>query len=128
MRSFVSRVFNHIKAVTTGVHFKDSQAGLKGFRSDVAQLIFKVCRIRGFAFDVEMLCIAVLHRLKVEQVSIQDTVRNTVTRSSIKPSSALKMILELLEIAYLRYTNAYRIPKLEERVEKNLYILRDLNE
>ena len=34
--------------------YRDTQCGLKAFRSDVAQLIFAHARVDGFAFDVEV--------------------------------------------------------------------------
>src|SRR5205085_12618792 len=54
--------------------YRDTQCGLKAFRSDVARLIFSVARVDGFAFDVEVFHLAerylfALHEVPVEVVN-----------------------------------------------------------
>ncbi|MEY2425032.1 MAG: hypothetical protein QOI61_604, partial [Actinomycetota bacterium] len=54
LRSLGSRVINMISfAVLLGA-YRDTQCGLKAFRSDAAQAIFSVARIDRFAFDIEV--------------------------------------------------------------------------
>lgn len=62
-----------IIALITGLRFKDTQAGLKGFKKEVAQSIFARTFVNRFAIDIEILYLAKkLHyrvgtvRLKVE--------------------------------------------------------------
>lgn len=57
-------------AVLLGAH-RDTQCGLKAFRSDVARSLFSRSRIDGFAFDVELFHMAERDRLSVAEVPVQ---------------------------------------------------------
>lgn len=58
MRRLLGWGFNKIARVMLGLPNRDTQAGLKGFRSAAAREIFKRQQIPGFAFDVEVLFLA----------------------------------------------------------------------
>jgi hypothetical protein len=60
--------------------YRDTQCGLKAFRSDVAQLIFKATLIDGFAFDVEIFHLVERHRLSLAEVpvAVENSERSTV--------------------------------------------------
>jgi dolichyl-phosphate beta-glucosyltransferase len=70
-RRTASRVFNLAIRGAVGLPFSDTQSGLKGFRRAAAQQIFSRARVDGFAFDVEVLCLARQLRLEVAQVRVQ---------------------------------------------------------
>lgn len=57
-------------AVLLGAH-RDTQCGLKAFRSDVARSLFSRSRIDGFAFDVEIFHLAERDGLSVREVPVQ---------------------------------------------------------
>lgn len=57
-------------SVLLGAH-RDTQCGLKAFRSDVARSLFSRSRIDGFAFDVEIFHLAERDQLSVEEVPVQ---------------------------------------------------------
>lgn len=59
-------------AVLLGAH-RDTQCGLKAFRSDVARSIFARSRIDGFAFDVEVFHLAERDQLSVHEVPVRVT-------------------------------------------------------
>lgn len=61
--SFVGRI------VTGG--FFDTQCGLKGLRGDVADALFPLLRVDRFAFDVELVYVALKHRLDIKRVPVQ---------------------------------------------------------
>jgi dolichyl-phosphate beta-glucosyltransferase len=61
--------------------YRDTQCGLKAFRSDVARLIFSSTQIDGFAFDVEIFHLVERHRLSLAEVPV--TVENS-ERSTVK--------------------------------------------
>ncbi len=67
-RRFSGDVFNLAVRIMTGLRFRDTQAGLKGFRADAAQRIFSQSRIDDFAFDVEVLAIAQMEGLRVAEI------------------------------------------------------------
>ena len=48
----------------------DTQAGLKGFKGDVAHII-PLSKINGFPFDIELLVIAQVNKLKLESVPVE---------------------------------------------------------
>jgi len=58
--AFVSRL------IVTGV--RDTQCGLKGFRAEIAEYLFRNSRVENFAFDVEILYLAFKNDLDVKRV------------------------------------------------------------
>ena len=58
--AFVSRL------IVTGV--RDTQCGLKGFRAEIAEYLFRNSRVDNFAFDVEILYLAFKNDLDVKRV------------------------------------------------------------
>lgn len=124
-RRLLSKGFNHLKTLLTSVTFKDSQAGLKGFRSDAIRGLLPMLKINGFAFDVELLSLATLYRLRVIQIPIRDTARNVTSGTSITFGGAVGMFLDLLRIAWGRYFGTYRSEELQKKIEREVYTLRD---
>ena len=57
-RRFYGSGFNFVVRSILGLEFGDTQAGLKGLRRDVAEHLFGLQRIDGFAFDAELLFLA----------------------------------------------------------------------
>jgi dolichyl-phosphate beta-glucosyltransferase len=58
LREYAGRVFNFIVQLVSGLAFKDTQCGFKLWRSRAAKECFGLCRVDGFAFDVEALVVA----------------------------------------------------------------------
>ncbi|HZA77704.1 MAG TPA: glycosyltransferase [Acidimicrobiales bacterium] len=80
LRSLGSRIINWLGyAVLLGA-YRDTQSGLKGFRSDVARFVFARTRVDGFAFDIEVLHLVERHRLSLVEVPVDvaNTRRSTV--------------------------------------------------
>ena len=80
VRQLSSRVFSFfVRMLVTGGLF-DSQCGLKGFRSDVAEALFPLLTHRGFSGDVELLYIALKHNLSIRRIPVrlQDSSPSTV--------------------------------------------------
>ena len=50
--------------------YRDTQCGLKAFRSEAAVAIFSVARIDRFAFDIEVFHLAERFRLSLEEVPV----------------------------------------------------------
>lgn len=55
--------------VTGGIY--DTQCGFKVFRGDVADAIFSVARIDGFATDVEIIYLLLKHRLDIKRIPVR---------------------------------------------------------
>ncbi len=71
VRELGGRVINlATHTVLLGAH-RDTQCGLKAFRSDVARSLFSRARIDGFAFDVELFHLAERDRLSLREVPVR---------------------------------------------------------
>lgn len=60
-RKVIGRIFNLVVNTLTVPDVRDTQCGFKLFKSEVAQKLFSLQTLDGFAFDVELLYLA--HRL-----------------------------------------------------------------
>jgi dolichyl-phosphate beta-glucosyltransferase len=81
MRKLGSRIFTFFvgRFVTTGLF--DTQCGMKGFSAKVADDLFSHAQLNGFAFDVELLYIALKRNYDIKRLAV-------VFRSSHEESSA----------------------------------------
>lgn len=70
LRKWGSALFTLIvgRFVTTGLF--DTQCGMKGFRAAIAEDLFGVGRINGFAFDVELLYIALKRNYDIKRLPV----------------------------------------------------------
>jgi glycosyltransferase involved in cell wall biosynthesis len=69
-RAFLSRAFNLIVRVATGIPQKDTQAGFKVGNGEKMRTIFKNASINRYAFDVEFFTIASILHLKVQEMPV----------------------------------------------------------
>lgn len=58
LRCLAGKLFNWMTQGILSLKFSDVQAGLKGFRRDVAQTLFEKQTIKRFCFDVELIYLA----------------------------------------------------------------------
>src|SRR6266536_4699137 len=65
------RVFNLLVRLATGLPFWDTQCGFKAFRLDVCRPILEAARIDRFGFDVELIYLAYLARLRLREVPVR---------------------------------------------------------
>jgi len=72
-RKYIGNTFNLLVKSLLLPGYYDTQCGFKMFRHKVAQDIFSVARMNGFAFDVELLYIAKIRHYKVEEIAINWT-------------------------------------------------------
>lgn len=83
------------RLVLLGEH-RDTQCGIKAFRGDTAELIFKHSHVDGFAFDVEVFHLVERYRLSLTEVSVR--VENS-SRSTVHVArDALRLIRDLFRI------------------------------
>lgn len=96
LRELGGRAVNWLTFAVLLGRYRDTQCGLKAFRSDAARHLFGLGRIDGFAFDVELFVIAERARLSVAEVPV--TITNT-TRSSVKVvRHTVRLVRDLLRI------------------------------
>lgn len=80
------------RAVLLG-HHRDTQCGLKGFRSDVARLIFDHSLVDGFAFDVEVFHLVERYHLSLAEVPVR--ISNS-SRSTVRVArDAVRLVRDL---------------------------------
>jgi dolichyl-phosphate beta-glucosyltransferase len=105
MREKLGIAFNLIQYLLTGLNFKDTQCGFKGFRRKAAQSIFPLQRIEGFGFDPEILFIAQKQGWRLLETPVR---WNHVKGSKINPiGSSFDMLLEVLTIRVNDLTGKY---------------------
>jgi glycosyltransferase involved in cell wall biosynthesis len=70
-RNVMGWVYNRLARVCLGEPYRDTQAGIKGFRLGAARRIFSTLRVSGFAFDVEVLFLARRYGYRISQTAVQ---------------------------------------------------------
>lgn len=80
------------RAVLLG-HHRDTQCGLKGFRSDVARLIFTHTLVDGFAFDVEVFHLVERYHLSLAEVPVR--ISNSSRSTVHVASDAARLVRDL---------------------------------
>lgn len=108
LRQGLSRCFNYFTHVVLGLHFKDTQCGVKAFTSHAASLIFRFQTVSGWAFDAELLVIAKGLELVVKEVPVPI---EHDPRSRLRPLfDGLAILSELLRIAFYEICGRYPSP------------------
>jgi len=69
-RRVASAVFSTITATLVTGGFFDTQCGLKGFRGDIANALFRLQRVDRFAFDVELIYLALKYGLEIKRIPV----------------------------------------------------------
>jgi glycosyltransferase involved in cell wall biosynthesis len=104
LRRFLSRVFNMLVRLLTGLNVSDTQVGIKVFRKDVFLKVFKDLSVKRYAFDVELLVLSKVYGLKIVELPVKLKVRE-----NFKLSEICHMAIDLFGIAYrLRIKRYYQ--------------------
>ncbi len=80
LRDVGGRLVNIATHVLLLGQYRDTQAGCKGFRSDIAELIFSKTKLNGFSFDIEIFHLVERWRLSLREVpmTVAETDASTV--------------------------------------------------
>ncbi|MGI8662924.1 MAG: glycosyltransferase [Acidimicrobiales bacterium] len=107
LREIGGRAVNWLTHAVLLGHHRDTQCGLKAFRSDTARLLFSRARINGFAFDVELFVIVERNGLALTEVPV--TVANT-TRSTVHVArDAARLVRDLFRVRRWAREGAYQL-------------------
>ena len=106
-RVLMGKVFNLVVWLLLGMSFKDTQCGFKGFSKKAASYIFCRQLIEGFAFDVELIFIALKGGFKVREEPVS-WYNSPDSRVSVL-LSPLSMIAELVRIRVNYLKGSYAI-------------------
>lgn len=105
MRSWASRIFAFIVGRFIAGGMFDTQCGIKGFRANVAEDIFSVAKLNGFAFDVEAFYIALKRNYDIKRLPVVLRSQDGKSVSIIKNS--ILMLLDIPRILWNYYTGRY---------------------
>ncbi|HEX8129940.1 MAG TPA: dolichyl-phosphate beta-glucosyltransferase [Pyrinomonadaceae bacterium] len=89
------RVFNLVMRLATGLPFWDTQCGFKAFRMDVCRPVIEAGKIDRFGFDVELLYVAHLAGLRLNERAVR---WNDVAGSKVSFMNGLDGFLELRKL------------------------------
>ena len=122
-RRLASGVFSlFVGKIATGGFF-DTQCGLKGFRGDVAEHLFALGRLERFAFDVELVYIALVHRLDIKRIPVQ--LRRNDTSSIRLLRDAVQGFVDVFRIKAYQLRGAYDSESLDRIVSSDFAQTRD---
>ena len=106
-RHLLGRVYNYITRVLAVPNISDTQCGFKCFRGPVADTLFSLQRIPGFAFDVEVLFLAQRMNMQPIEVAIDWYYQ---AESKVRPlRDGLGMIGEILGIRWRFLRDSYGV-------------------
>jgi glycosyltransferase involved in cell wall biosynthesis len=104
-RQFAGRMFNVFNRVVLGLHFKDTQCGMKAFTRTAALDVFPRQTIERWGFDPEILFIARKRGYRIVELPVEWAHDD---RSKINPLlDGLKMCSEMLRIRWNSLTGVY---------------------
>lgn len=111
LRKFVSGFGNRLVQLLILPGYKDTQCGFKGFTEQAAEQLFSRQTILGWGFDMEILTIARLRKLRVAQLPVPDwSDKPNGTFEAQVGSAALETLGELMTIWWRRLIGRYRTP------------------
>jgi glycosyltransferase involved in cell wall biosynthesis len=104
-RKFLSRAFNLVVRILTGISLKDTQSGLKAGNGPALRAIFRLMLVKRYAFDVELLTIASLLDMQIKEMPVEINLDR-----GFKVKDIAKMFVDVLGISY-----RYRIKRYYQR-------------
>lgn len=116
-RRIASALFSQFvgRMVTGG--FFDTQCGLKGMRGDVADELFGLQRLDRFSFDVELVYLALKHKLDIKRIPVQ--LRNNETSTVRLMRDASQGVIDVFRIKWHQLRGDYKSGVLEEMVRRD---------
>ncbi len=109
-RRLLGGAFNLVARGLLGLPYKDTQAGLKGFRREAAEAIFPRLRTLGFSFDVEVLYLARKAGLRIVEIPVRVNAEHSYKVSKIKlMRDSLRMAEGIARIRLRDLRGVYRL-------------------
>lgn len=98
-RELMGKTFNKMVQLLVVKGIQDTQCGFKSFTAEAADKIFSICKINGFAFDVEAVFLANKFKFKIKEIPVE---WYNDDRSKVNPiTDSSRMFLEILKIRNL---------------------------
>ncbi len=110
-RKIGSKIFTLLvtKLITGGL--ADTQCGFKGFKNKIAKDLFSVSRVNSFAFDVEILYIALKRKYSIKRIPVE--LRNSEESTVSLMKHAPKMLKDILSLKINHSLGRYKKNKNE---------------
>lgn len=106
LRNIGSNVFSFIAGRFVAGGLFDTQCGLKGFRHEIAFDLFSHGRINGFAFDIELLYIALKRNYDIKRLPVR--LRSNEGSSVKLFRHGTRMFFDLLHIRWNQLIGKYK--------------------
>ncbi|HEY9672371.1 MAG TPA: glycosyltransferase [Waterburya sp.] len=99
IRFVAGKVFNILSRGILSLNFSDMQAGIKGFKKEIAKDLFARQRIKRFCFDVELMYLAQKQRYSIGEIPVIVSITHTEKASKVNLAvDSLRMLISLLKI------------------------------
>ena len=105
LRESMGKIFNKIMGLIVFTGFKDTQCGFKCFKRHVVNKVFRKQEISGFAFDVEIILIAMQQGFRIKEVPVR-WLNSPYSKVSIMKDPIL-MLYDLFRIKFNNFTKKY---------------------
>jgi dolichyl-phosphate beta-glucosyltransferase len=115
-RRAASKIFSRLTGTLVTGGFFDTQCGLKAFRGDIADSLFSLQKIRRFAFDVELLYLALSYGLEIKRIPV--CLESNDTTSVRLGRDALKTFADLARIKAHQWKGSYADARLSGLVSR----------
>ena len=107
IRGMGGRLVNFATHLLLLGQYRDTQCGLKAFRSDVAKSLFSSSTINGFAFDVELFHLAERWRLSLSEISVE--VEHSERTTVRVFQDGLRLLRDLIHVRRLASQGIYPV-------------------
>jgi glycosyltransferase involved in cell wall biosynthesis len=108
IRKLLGGGFNLLARVILNMKYRDTQAGLKGFRREAARQVFARQQLTDFSFDVELVYIARKRKLHVAEIPAHVSAHHSYKVSKVRLfRDPLRMFGALLRIRYNSFVGRY---------------------
>lgn len=104
-RRMASSLFSKVTATLVTGGFFDTQCGLKGFRGDIAQELFGLQSVERFAFDVELIYLALTYGLEIKRIPVM--LENNAISSVRLGKDSLQTLVDLARIKINQLRGSY---------------------
>lgn len=115
-RRMASTIFSRLAATLVTGGFFDTQCGLKAFRGDVADSLFQLQKVERFAFDVELLYLALTFGLEIKRIPVR--LESNDATSVRLGRDAFQTFADLARIKLHQWGGAYADTRLEDLVSR----------
>ncbi len=103
IRKFLSESYYILTYLLFRLNVRDTQTGLKLFKREVLEKVFKKALIKKYAFDVELLVLAKKYGYKIKEAPVKINLK----KNSFSLSGIYHMLVDTLAIAYRLYIRRY---------------------